>query len=341
MYTAEELRKAGVEEETAFSHIGFYIQTRPGLPLPQFRLRMRNTTAIDLSEHDDGPFDTTQIIASFNPPDGGWHMIELQEPFVWNGVDNILIDTAFPQLFIENRTGQVRINQAPNGYRYVRRSSSTVDAETTSFENYRPQIRLMPHLEIEAPMNPPRELAWKAEGAYVIFEWQEPEDTNATLLGYYLYNDADYKSARINKDVTSYQFPIWTLGVEKTFHVTAMYEEGESEPSNKETVVGSLSEDDINAAPIVTRLGNNYPNPFNPSTTIYFDLNENGFVRLDVFNIRGQMVRTLVEGDLIQGRHFTEWNGLDNSGNYVGSGLYLYRLETNNHSETRRMILMK
>ena len=250
MYTAEELRKAGLNEETAFSHIGFFIQTRPGLPLPQFRIRMRNTTSIDLSEHDDGPFDTTQVLASFNPPESDWLMIELQEPFVWNGVDNVLIDTAFPQLFIENRTGQVRINQAPNGYRYIRRSTSTIDAETTSFEDYRPQIRLITYTET-----------------------------------------TDYDRVDI-------------------------------------PLVGN-------------RLLGNFPNPFNPSTTIQFSIENIENVMINVYNMRGQRIRTLVNDYHEAGVHSVVWDGRDEKGYLVGSGIYLYRMETINGTQIQRMLLMK
>jgi hypothetical protein len=85
----------------------------------------------------------------------------------------------------------------------------------------------------------------------------------------------------------------------------------------------------------------NHPNPFNPSTTISYNLGQQGNVRLQIFNIRGQLVRTLVNEVQHVGFHSVIWNGDDNFGNPVSSGIYFYRLDTSSGSETRRMLLMK
>ena len=79
------------------------------------------------------------------------------------------------------------------------------------------------------------------------------------------------------------------------------------------------------AAPIVEGAGV-YPNPFNPETTIRFALVDDNDVRLQIFDIRGALVRTLVNRNLPRGIHEARWNGRDKSGNYVASGMYFYRL---------------
>jgi len=98
---------------------------------------------------------------------------------------------------------------------------------------------------------------------------------------------------------------------------------------------------EIEVPTFVTSLGNNYPNPFNPQTTISFSLNENNFVKLEIFNIRGQLVKTLLSDNYDAGVHSAIWNGIDNRNNPVGSGIYLYKLETGNYSSTKKMILLK
>jgi len=85
----------------------------------------------------------------------------------------------------------------------------------------------------------------------------------------------------------------------------------------------------------------NYPNPFNPTTRINFDLPEASEVRLAVFNLLGQEVRTLVAGQLPAGRHFVAWDGRDANGQVVGSGLYLYRLHAGNFVSSRKMLLTR
>jgi len=92
---------------------------------------------------------------------------------------------------------------------------------------------------------------------------------------------------------------------------------------------------------IYATLIGNYPNPFNPSTTISFSLAQPGNVRLSIYNIRGQLVKTLMNETKETGRHSIIWNGDDNSANKVSSGIYFYRIETSSSVETKKMLLMK
>lgn len=85
----------------------------------------------------------------------------------------------------------------------------------------------------------------------------------------------------------------------------------------------------------------NYPNPFNPETQIAFDLPAAGAVRLDIFNVLGQQVLSLYDGVLPAGTHTLTWNGRDRSGQSVSSGVYLYRLATDQTVLTRKMMLLK
>ena len=95
------------------------------------------------------------------------------------------------------------------------------------------------------------------------------------------------------------------------------------------------------AQPLTTALRGNYPNPFNPETSIRFDLAEAGLVRLHVFDALGQKVQTLVDRSLSAGTHQAVWRGIDQSGRSLSSGMYFYRLEVGSYSRTRKMLLMK
>ncbi|MCF7912294.1 MAG: T9SS type A sorting domain-containing protein [Candidatus Cloacimonetes bacterium] len=91
----------------------------------------------------------------------------------------------------------------------------------------------------------------------------------------------------------------------------------------------------------LTALYGNYPNPFNPETTISYSLEQAGAVVLEIFNIKGQKVATLVNSQQSTGAHQITWQGEDAMGTAVGSGIYLYRLQTGDQSFAGKMMLMK
>lgn len=100
--------------------------------------------------------------------------------------------------------------------------------------------------------------------------------------------------------------------------------------------------DDRSASlPRKVTLHQNYPNPFNPSTTIKYDLPEDGKVTLKIYNVLGQEVRTLVSKHVRAGYHKVVWDGKNNFGVTVGSGLYVYRLQTGKNVLARKMMFLK
>jgi len=94
-------------------------------------------------------------------------------------------------------------------------------------------------------------------------------------------------------------------------------------------------------SPLVTSLRQNYPNPFNPSTTISFVLGTESEANLDIFNARGQLIRSFRYDRLARGLHSLDWDGKDNTGRTVSSGLYFYRLRTPEKSLVNKMLLLK
>jgi hypothetical protein len=88
-------------------------------------------------------------------------------------------------------------------------------------------------------------------------------------------------------------------------------------------------------------LSQNYPNPFNPSTTISYHLGENADVRIDIFNINGQLINTLVNKKQASGNHVVVWNGTNKNGNLVSSGIYFYSMTANSYKSVKKMTLMK
>ena len=88
-------------------------------------------------------------------------------------------------------------------------------------------------------------------------------------------------------------------------------------------------------------LNQNYPNPFNPETSISFDIKEAGKVSLDIYNVKGQKVKTLLNDHREAGTHNIVWNGTDDNNRSVSSGIYFYKMKNGKFSSTKKMILMK
>jgi flagellar hook assembly protein FlgD len=98
----------------------------------------------------------------------------------------------------------------------------------------------------------------------------------------------------------------------------------------------------------VYKLDQNYPNPFNPTTTIRYALPAQSVVSLKVYNILGQEVKTLVNENQISGSYAVQWDGKNNHGAQVSTGIYFYQLEVNgvgpsreNFTQVRKMLLLK
>lgn len=95
------------------------------------------------------------------------------------------------------------------------------------------------------------------------------------------------------------------------------------------------------ALPTKFALKQNYPNPFNPVTSIAFEIPAEHDVRLTVYNMLGQRIRTLVNDHRAAGRYAIQWDGKDNSGHMVGSGVYFYNIQAGNFNKTAKMVLLK
>ena len=97
----------------------------------------------------------------------------------------------------------------------------------------------------------------------------------------------------------------------------------------------------VTTVPVKAQLNDCYPNPFNPQTLISFDMPAAGNARLEIYSLAGKRVATLVSGEVGAGRHEEVWYGRDDAGRPVPSGVYFYRLETREFSDSKRMVLLK
>jgi hypothetical protein len=210
-----------------------------------------------------------------------------------------------------------------------------------------PNGESIPSNEVSASLlipvfNPPVNLAGEAEEDSIILIWESPQGIpeTMTLAGYKVYRD----SLAITGVIETTQYTDTNISLNNTYRyfVTAVYvnPDGESIPSNEE-IINYVSENDLTITPTITKLNNNYPNPFNPETTISFSLKEASNVQIEIFDIKGRKVKTLINKEYNHGNHTITWNAKDDKGKELSSGMYFYRMKTNTKIETKKMLLIK
>lgn len=168
-----------------------------------------------------------------------------------------------------------------------------------------------------------------------------PTDNSRSLSGYRIYRNGIHYQNIYNPDMmhfTDYN-PTPSIYI---YYVTAMYNNMyESIPSNEVTVNLIVGNDEIIDS-FENRLEANYPNPFNPETTISFSTREtNEVTEIIIYNIKGQKVKKLLNEKLSAGDHSAVWNGKDESGKSVASGIYFYEMKIGDYRRTRKMLLLR
>lgn len=120
-------------------------------------------------------------------------------------------------------------------------------------------------------------------------------------------------------------------------------EKAENDPSNQNLSKANslLKKTESAFLPKDFAIYQNYPNPFNPSTTITYDIAKSSFVKITIFNTLGQTIRWLYEGTKSQGRYDIVWDGKNDQGVQVPSGMYIYRLEAGDFVQSKKMMLVK
>ena len=100
-------------------------------------------------------------------------------------------------------------------------------------------------------------------------------------------------------------------------------------------------DNNTDTSPALSLSLSNYPNPFNPTTTIKYSVPKDGDVKIRIYNTKGQLVTTLVNEQKSLGTHNVVWNGIDDNGNKVSSGLYFTRIVADGKTLTSKMLMLK
>jgi len=192
------------------------------------------------------------------------------------------------------------------------------------------------------PFMTPEKLEAFNQGVGIRLNWEFPILSN-TLVGFRVQrNGENISSPMLPSDVFTYYDTNVENGKSYTYQIRAMFLNpmGISDPSNSVEIV-ALDDSDDSLPIYINALGKNFPNPFNPETKITFSLEKNSHVLLEIFNIRGALVRTLTDDDFTKGNHSVIWNGTDNHGKSATTGVYFYRIKAEEFSSVKRMMLLK
>ncbi|MBU1117337.1 MAG: T9SS type A sorting domain-containing protein [Bacteroidetes bacterium] len=176
--------------------------------------------------------------------------------------------------------------------------------------------------------------------------------TSSGLTIYYSDDDLAYGDMSMG-DETTLQINLWdpdehewqplTSAVDIQYNsVTAAIPSGGTYAAFTTNIITDVEEDEYGETlPYRFELSQNYPNPFNPVTTIEYNLPRRSSIRIDVFNLLGQKVRTLVDREESAGSYTITWDGTSTSGQSVSTGVYFYRFQADDHVETKKMLLLK
>jgi hypothetical protein len=176
--------------------------------------------------------------------------------------------------------------------------------------------------EIKVPM---WGFLWTPEGKRII-DVGYTIDVSASLEG-----SGELSEQAINSGSTNGSKSVWGSDTAEPFSYVVA-----------ETVTGIAVDSPIKRAlPSTPVLYTNFPNPFNPQTTISYDLPDHAFVRITIYDILGREIITLIEENQAFGYHQTVWNGEDELGNTVSSGVYLYHLKAGSYSLVQKMVLSR
>ena len=191
----------------------------------------------------------------------------------------------------------------------------------------------------------PTNLEGELDGCFVTLTWEQSGIDNSREFSHYnIFRNVD-EGAFSLLDTTlvfTYVDSLSETG-DYGYYVTAMYAQNNQSDPTETIIIEYLQTDTENELiPLATKLEGNYPNPFNPTTTINFSLAKDAKnANLEIYNIKGQKVITLVDEKLDAGYYSVVWDGKDDKGKNVTSGIFLYMMKADKYTSTRKMILLK
>ncbi|MDX9869881.1 MAG: M6 family metalloprotease domain-containing protein [Candidatus Cloacimonadales bacterium] len=192
---------------------------------------------------------------------------------------------------------------------------------------------------VTAPFSEPLNLTGLMENTAVRLNWDAPEFANRGLEGYKVYRNGSSIFNGVIAENTYLDENV-TFGLEYSYTVRAVYSNptGLSPHSNSFDIIPS---DTDSPELFTTKLYGNYPNPFNPSTSISFSLKEKSRVKISIYNVKGELVKELINSELPYGKHTIIWDGKNNHHKKAAAGIYMLKMEAPKYNLIKKMVMIK
>jgi hypothetical protein len=244
-------------------------------------------------------------------------------------------------------TGSYSLYLIPGTYAFINAEAPyTLSNNVTNVQLNAGQVMNDVNFNMHYYMNP-RNLSYQmnSETRQVQLNWsyQLPDNTPLSFVSFSIYrqtNTGEFTQI-INTTENTFNETLDPANRYRYF-VKALYATGSSDSSNVIYVNPNITGNDpIDNTPVNFGLKQNYPNPFNPTTNIAFSLSKDSNVNLNIYNVKGQLVKTLKNEKMLKGNHSVQWNGVNNNNKAVGSGIYFIRLQAGNQHSVKKALLLK
>ena len=186
----------------------------------------------------------------------------------------------------------------------------------------------------------PRSIQYYASTQFNVYtlEWT-PEQMIFSVNGYvhYTYNPNPQNSETWPFDAP--QYLLMNIAIESS--ITSSFTETEMEVDYVRVYEASTLSNQAETVPVYFNAAQNFPNPFNPITTLKYDLLEDSFVDITIYDMLGNVVNNLVNRNQRRGYKSVQWNAINNQGQPVSTGLYFYTIQAGDFIQTKKMLLLK